>query len=65
MVSVAADPKNYMAHIHLSLSLKPLTAMYGNHIIPEACRKSTRNPDTTTIQLSAGSLQKILQYYNS
>jgi hypothetical protein len=49
ILAIVADPRNYTAHIHMSSSLRPLTVMYGNHIIPEVYRVSSGNPDTTTI----------------
>ena len=56
---------NYMAHVHLSLSLRPLTAAYESQITRVVCRVSSGNPESSTFYNSYMINIELPQYYNT
>ena len=42
---------NYMAHMHLSLSLRPLTTAHESHITQIVCRVPSEDPESSTFVL--------------
>jgi hypothetical protein len=53
-----------MAHIRLSLSLRPLTAAHESQIIPVVCRVSSGNPESSTFYNSYMINVELPQHYN-
>jgi hypothetical protein len=56
--------RNNMAHMHLLLSQRPLTAMHVNHKTKKVCRVFSGNPNHPR-SFEQDHIPEALQYYNS
>jgi len=55
---------NYMAHMHLSLSLRPLTNAHESHITRIVCRVPSEDPESSTFFYSYRINMELPQHYN-
>jgi len=63
-VCVGQNHPNYMAHIYLTLFLRPLTTVHESHITRIVCRVPSEDPESSTFYNSYRINMELPQHYN-